>query len=76
MPITVTGIVSSLRSAWADVNPLARGISFSTYEFLEDRVFELEQEIAGLRRELGEAQAALGQHSPEGQFDENQCACR
>jgi hypothetical protein len=75
MSITVTGIVSSLRSAWADVNPLARGMSFSTYEFLEDRVFELEQEIAALRRELGRAQADLGSSS-EGQFDQSQCACR
>ena len=76
MPITVTGIVSSLRSAWADVNPLARGMRFSTYEFLEDRVSELEQEIAALRRELRMARADLGQHLPEGQFDEGQCARR
>jgi hypothetical protein len=75
MPITVTGIVSSLRSAWADVNPLARGMSFSTYDFLEDRVYELEQEIAALRRELGDAQAAVEQHQPEPQFDESRCAC-
>ena len=75
MPITVTGIVSSLRSAWADVNPLARGMSFSTHDFLEDRVYELEQEIAALKRELGEAQAALAQHQPEAQFDESRCAC-
>ena len=76
MPITVTGIVSSLRSAWADVNPLARGMSFSTYEFLEDRVSELELEIAALRRELRMARADLGPHSAEGQSDEGQCACR
>jgi hypothetical protein len=38
-------------------------MSFSTHEFLEDRVYELEQEIAGLRRELGEAQAALAPQS-------------
>ena len=76
MPITVTGIVSSLRSAWADVNPLARGMSFSTYEFLEDRVFELEQELAALRRELSKARADLGPHSPDAQFDQGQCACR
>ena len=75
MPITVTGIVSSLRSAWADVNPLARGMSFSTYDFLEDRVFELEQEIAALKRELDAAQAASAQHPAEAQFDESQCAC-
>jgi hypothetical protein len=75
MPITVTGIVSSLRSAWADVNPLARGMSFSTHEFLEDRVYELEQEIAGLKRELGEAQAALAQQAPISQFNENPCGC-
>ncbi len=76
MPITVTGIVSSLRSAWADVNPLARGMSFSTHEFLEDRVFELEQELAALRRELSLARADLGQHSPDAQFDQSPCACR
>jgi hypothetical protein len=74
MPITVTGIVSSLRAAWADVNPLARGMSFSTYDFWEDRVYELEQEIAGLKRELGEAQAALAQQSSEPIFNESRCA--
>ena len=56
---TLTGIVSSLRSAWADINPLGQGMSFSTYEFLEDRVYELEQEILRLTRELADAQAMV-----------------
>jgi hypothetical protein len=67
---TLTGIVSSLRSAWADINPLGQGMSFSTHEFLEDRVHELEQEILRLRRELAEAQAALAPDRPG-----EECAC-
>jgi hypothetical protein len=53
----MAGIFSSLRSAWQDVNPLAPGVSFSTQDFLEDKIFELEQEIKGLKRELLDAKS-------------------
>jgi hypothetical protein len=52
-----TGIFSSLRNVWQDVNPLAPGVSFSTQDFLEDRIYELEQEIKGLKRELSDTKA-------------------
>jgi hypothetical protein len=46
-------------------------MSFTTHEFLEDRVYELEQEILGLKRELADAQAAWAQDRPELE----ECAC-
>jgi hypothetical protein len=57
MALRVAGVFSSLRAAWQDINPLAPGVSFSTQEYLEDRIYELELEITRLRREICEARA-------------------
>jgi ribosomal protein L29 len=46
-------------------------MSFSTHEFLEDRVHELEQEILRLKRELADARAAL----PQDRRELGECDC-
>jgi hypothetical protein len=54
MPQTINGLWSSLRSAISDFNPFGHASDFSTFDYLEERVRELEQEVLGLRRELQE----------------------
>ena len=59
MTVKMAGLFSSLKSVWQDFNPLAPGVSFSTQDFLEDRVYELEQEVQELKRALSQATAQL-----------------
>ena len=61
MPAKMNGLLSTLRLVWADLMPLSRGVSFTTQDFLEDRVSELEQENDRLRQQLTQLQGWQGE---------------
>jgi hypothetical protein len=57
MPNSIYGFWSTLRTAFNEVNPFSQGSDLSAFDYLEERVRELEQEVSGLRRQLKDARS-------------------
>jgi hypothetical protein len=55
MPESIYGLWSTLRTLFSEVNPFSQGSDLSAFDFLEERVRELEQEVSSLRRQLKDA---------------------
>jgi len=57
VPLKIEGIRAALHLVWREISSWGSGIDFSFYDHLQDRIDQLEQELARTRRPPSDPQS-------------------